>query len=146
VTRDISVIDERLESTRYPQVPAFTASDRAMIDILSVTRSGQLAVVELKADEDVHLPMQGLDYWARVRWHHQRKEFQQFGYFTEKQLSDENPLLFLVAPSLRIHPSTDTLLRYFDPQIDWTVVGLDERWRQEVKVVFRKRSRDSRHA
>ena len=53
-------IDERLDPTcLYSQVPAFSASDRAMIDVLTVTREGRLAVVELKADEDIHLPLQG---------------------------------------------------------------------------------------
>ncbi len=74
--------DERLEpDCLYSQVPAFSASDRAMIDVLDVTREGRLAVVELKADEDIHLPLQGLDYWSRVAWHHARGEFQRFGYF-----------------------------------------------------------------
>jgi hypothetical protein len=54
-------------------------------------------------------------------------------------LSEQDPLLFLVAPSLRLHPATDTLLRYFGPQIEWTMVGLEESWREEVKVMFRKR-------
>jgi hypothetical protein len=65
----------------YSQVPAFSASDRAMIDALTVTREGRLAVVELKADEDIHLPLQGLDYRSRVAWHQTRGEFQRFGYF-----------------------------------------------------------------
>lgn len=58
VVADVSVIDERLEScTPYSQVPAFSASDRAMLDVLTVTHEGRLAVVELKADEDIHLPL-----------------------------------------------------------------------------------------
>src|SRR5262249_9425923 len=65
----------------YSQVPAFSASDRAMIDVLTLSRSGRLAVVELKADEDIHLPLQGIDYWSRVAWHNARGEFQKFGYF-----------------------------------------------------------------
>src|SRR5262249_35639250 len=73
VMTDVGVIDERLESESvYSQVPAFSAADRAMIDVLTLTREGRVAVVELKADEDIHLPMQGLDYWARGRWHHGR--------------------------------------------------------------------------
>jgi hypothetical protein len=35
-----------------------------MIDVLTLTHEGRLAVVELKADEDIHLPLQGLDYSA----------------------------------------------------------------------------------
>jgi hypothetical protein len=140
VVGDVSVVDDRLESScRYSQVPAFSAADRAMIDVLTTTHAGRLAVVELKADEDIHLPLQGLDYWARVEWHHARGEFPRFGYFEGRELSAEKPLLFLVAPALHVHPSTDTLLRYLSPEIEWEFVGIDERWREGVKVVFRKR-------
>ena len=140
----IDSIDERLDPTcLYSQVPAFSASDRAMIDVLTATRQGRLAVVELKADEDIHLPLQGMDYWSRVVWHHARGEFQRFGYFPARELSAEKPLLFLVAPALHVHPATDTLLRYISPEIDWALVGIDERWRDGVRAVFRKRPGDS---
>lgn len=140
VVADVSVIDERLErASLYSQVPAFSAADRAMIDVLTTTREGRLAVVELKADEDIHLPLQGLDYWSRVEWHHARGEFPRFAYFDGRELSAEKPLLYLVAPALHVHPQTDVLLRYISPVIDWEFVGIDERWREGVKVVFRKR-------
>jgi hypothetical protein len=139
VIGDVSVIDERLDSARpYSQVPAFSAADRAMLDVLTTTRTGRLTVIELKADEDIHLPLQGLDYWSRVQWHHARGEFPRFGYFAERELSAESPLLFLVAPALHVHPTTDTLLRYISPEIEWEFVGIGERWREEVRVVFRK--------
>jgi hypothetical protein len=124
----------------YSQVPAFSASDRAMIEVLTITRDGRLAVVELKADEDIHLPLQGLDDWARVAWHHARGEFQRFGYFPGRELCADKPLLFLVAPALHVHPATDTLLQYISPEIDWALLGIDERWRERVRVVFRKRA------
>jgi hypothetical protein len=140
VVGDVSVVDDRLDTSyQYSQVPAFSASDRAMIDVLTTTHAGRVAVVELKADEDVHLPLQGLDYWSRVEWHHTRNEFPLFGYFCDKALSSEKPLLFLVAPALHVHPTTDTLLHYLSPEIEWEFVGIDERWREGVKVVFRKR-------
>jgi hypothetical protein len=140
VFRDVTTIDSRLDPAHvYSQVPAFSASDRAMIDILACTRDARLAVVELKADEDIHLPLQGLDYWARVCWHHERGEFQEFGYFRGSQLSPQKPLLFMVAPSLRVHPAVDTVLRYFSPEIEWNLIGVDERWREGVRVVYRKR-------
>jgi len=139
VFKNIASVDSRLDPTNvYSQVPAFSASDRAMIDVLARTVDGRLAVLELKADEDIHLPLQGLDYWARVQWHHSRGEFQQYGYFSGAELSSRPPLLFLVAPSLRVHPATDILLRYFSPAIEWALVGLDERWREGLRVVYRK--------
>jgi hypothetical protein len=139
ITRDVRSIDERLDPRFvYSQVPAFASTDRAMIDVLSCTLDGRLAILELKADEDIHLPLQGLDYWARVRYHQQNNGFQRNGYFAGRELSDAPPLLYLVAPALRTHPSTDTLLRYVSPQIQWTVAQIDERWRDGVRVVNRK--------
>jgi hypothetical protein len=43
-----------------------------------------------------------------------------------------------VAPALRVHPTTDTLLRYLSPRIEWTLVEVDERWRDGVRVINRK--------
>ncbi len=147
VFKNVAMVDSRLDPAHvYSQVPAFSASDRAMIDVLTCTRDGRLAVLELKADEDIHLPLQGLDYWARVLWHHRRGEFQQHGYFAGVQLSPRPPLLMLVAPSLRVHPAADTVLRYFSPEIDWTLVGVDERWRDGMRVIYRKStSRPEQH-
>ncbi len=139
VMRDVHLVDSRLGERAYSQVPAFSASDRAMIDVLGATHDGRLAIIELKADEDIHLPLQGIDYWARVVWHHARGEFQHFGYFPGEHLSPESPLLFLVAPALHVHPATDTLLRYISPEIDCELVAIDEHWRDAVKVIFRKR-------
>jgi hypothetical protein len=124
----------------YSQAPAFPASDRAMIDVLAATRNGRLAVIELKADEDIHLPLQGLDYWCRVNGHQTRGEFQTYGYFPDRELSPEPPLLFPVAPALHVHPATDTLLRYISSELQWTLLGIDERWRTGMKVIFRKHS------
>jgi hypothetical protein len=139
VVKNVASIDSRLDAAHvYSQVPAFSASDRALIDVLTCTHDARLAVLELKADEDIHLPLQGLDYWACVQWHHQRNEFQQYGYFPGLNLSTRLPQLFLVAPSLRVHPAVDIVLRYFSPEIEWHLVGLDERWRDGVKVIYRK--------
>ena len=139
VRQHAEMLDERIDARWvYSQVPAFAAGDRGMIDLLTVTRDGRLVVVELKAQEDLHLPLQGLDYWARVRWHHERKEFQKFGYFAGCELSERPPILLLVSPALHLHPATDTLLRHLHPEIEWKVLGIDERWRWGVRVLFRK--------
>jgi hypothetical protein len=139
ITRDVRAVEERLDARFvYSQVPAFASSDRGMIDVLTCTLDGRLAILELKAGEDIHLPLQGLDYWARVRYHQQEGGFVRNGYFAGRELSDAPPLLYLVAPALRTHPATDTLLRYLSPQVEWSVVQVDERWRQGVRVVNRK--------
>jgi hypothetical protein len=146
---DVSSVDAHLRVDHvYTQVPAFAAADRGMLDLLGVTDDGRLAVIELKADDDLHLALQGLDYWVRVRWHHLQNpdnvtglgEFQRHGYFGGLRLSQEAPRLYLVAPALRIHPATEVVLRYLSPRVEWILVALDERWRAKVKAVWRKRS------
>ncbi len=126
----------------YTQVPAFAAGDRGMLDLLSVNAAGRLVVLELKADEDLHLPLQGLDYWLRVR-QLQREDprtFLKHGYFPGVELSDRPPLLNLVAPALHIHPANEIVLRYFAPEVEWSLIALDEHWRERRRVIFRKHS------
>jgi hypothetical protein len=131
----------------YAQVPAIAgASDRGLLDLLGVTADGRLAVIELKADDDLQFALQGLDYWIRVRHHHQQApdaltgmgEFQRHGYFRGVELSPLPPRLYLVAPALHIHPATETVLRYFSPRVEWILLAIDERWRQQIRVVWRK--------
>lgn len=137
VVREETDVDERLDaSSLFSRVPAFSALDRAMIDGLTVTRAGRLAVVELKADQDIHLPLQGLDYSSRVAWHHARAEFQRFGYFPGHELSPQRPLLFLLAAALHVHPATDTLLHSISPEIEWVVVGIDGPQISRLRLIY----------
>jgi len=134
-----SRLDARLNPQYlYPQVPAFSAGDRGVIDLLGVTRDGRLVVIELKADEDLRLPLQALDYWLRVWRHHRQDDFPRYGYFPDVALQPNPPLLYLVAPSLRFHPTTDTLLRFFPPEAEVVRIGLAEDWRRDLQVVFRQ--------
>jgi len=137
---DIEEIEPALRADIvYSQVPAFAAGDRGMLDLLTVTQAGRLAVLELKADDSLHLPLQALDYWSRVRQLQREHAFQKHGYFPGIKLSDEPPLLYLVAPALRIHPSTDVVLRHLSPEVQWELIGLNEDWRRRRKVILRKR-------
>ncbi len=131
----------------YAQVPAIAgAKDRGMLDLLGVTADGRLAVIELKAADDLHLALQGLDYWIRVRHHHLQTgdsrssmgEFQRHGYFRGVELSPLPPRLYLVAPALHIHPATEIILHYVSPRVEWNLLALDERWRSRVRVIWRK--------
>jgi hypothetical protein len=82
--------------------------------------------------------MQGVDYWLRVRWHQAQQDFLRYGYFPGLALDPRPPLLFLVAPSLQFHPSSDTLLRYLSPEIEICRVGVSESWRRALRVVLRQ--------
>lgn len=133
----------------YSQVPALSSSERGMLDLLALDREDRLTVLELKANEDLHLPLQALDYWIRVRALNQDRRadsagrmlsaFERMGYFAGTEISPRPPRLLLAAPALRIHPANEPVLRYFSPEIDWELIALSEQWRSELKVVFRKR-------
>ncbi len=139
VQADLARIDARLDPRHlYSQVPAFAAGDRGVIDLLGVTREGRLAVVELKAVEDIHLPLQAVDYWLRVRWHLRQDDFHRYGYFTGVELQQKAPLLYLVAPGLRFHPTTEVILRYLSREVEVARVGLNENWRKGLRVVLRQ--------
>jgi hypothetical protein len=150
-----SNIDELLPNLRgdllLSQVPALASGDRGMLDLLTLDRDGRLAVIELKADEDLHLPMQALDYWIRVRALNQDRQavagnsrplsaFERQGYFARAEVSPLPPRLSLAAPALRIHPANEPVLRYLSPEVEWELIALTEHWRRELRVVFRKRS------
>ena len=121
----------------YGQVPAFTANDRAIIDLLATSRDGRLTVIELKASEDPHLPLQALDYWIRVNWHALRGEFSPLGYFPGIGLRRESPRLMLIAPALEFHPTTETILRFFSSQVQVERLGVALEWRHRVQILFR---------
>jgi hypothetical protein len=123
--RNIDLLDGRLlREPVYGQVPAFTGHDRGVLDLLAVESTGRLCVVELKASEDIHLPIQALDYWMRVAAHNERGDFARYGYFPGLRLSNEPPRIILAAPAMHFHPATHTLLRYYAPQIEVDRAGL----------------------
>jgi hypothetical protein len=133
----------------YAQVPAFSSRDRGMLDLLTLDRDGRLVVIELKADEDLHLPLQALDYWIRVRALNADRQrtagsdrplsaFEREGYFPEVEVSPQPPRLILAAPALRVHPANLPVLRYLSAEVDWELIALNEDWRHELQIVFRK--------
>jgi len=139
VLQDPARLDAQLDPRHfYSQVPALAAGDRGVIDLLGVTRRGRLVVIELKASEDIQLPMQAVDYWLRVRRHQRDGDFERCGYFVGAPPDPRPPLVWLVAPALRFLSATETLLKYLSPEIQVTRIGLNENWRRGLKVVFRQ--------
>src|SRR5262249_35076084 len=114
VREDVTRIDAMLDSRFvYAQGFANAGGEHGILDLLCVTRSGRLAIIELKASKHIHLPLQAADYWLGIRRHLEQRNFHRHGYFPGVELQSAPPLVYLVAPALRFHPSTDVLLRYF---------------------------------
>ena len=139
VLEDSSKLDAQLDPNHlYSQVPAIAAGDRRVLDLLGITRRGRLVVIELKASEDIQMPIQAVDYWLRVRRHQREGDFERNGYFAGMEIDPQPPLVWLAAPALRFHSATETLLKYLLPEIRVTRIGLNENWRRGVKVVSRQ--------
>jgi hypothetical protein len=139
VREDVTRIDARLDPRFvYAQVFANAGGEHGILDLLAITRSGRLAILELKTTEHIHLPLQAADYWLRVRRHLQQGDFARHGYFPGIELQASPPLVYLVAPALHFHPATDTLLSYFASELEIIRVGVAESWRRGLQVVMRQ--------
>ena len=132
----ITALDPSLRTIPvHSQVLSLSGRDRDSIDLLAVSHSGHLSVVELKATEDIHLPMQALDYWMRVNWHAQRGELDHL--FPGVTLRPDPPRLLLVAPAISFHSANETVLGHFSPAIDVERIGINSDWQTNLKVVLR---------
>jgi len=122
----------------YPQVPSFAGEERKIIDLLTITDSGRLAVIEIKASPDPDLPFQALDYWLAVEHHRKAGDFTANGYFRNIEIRDEPALLVVVAPLLSFHRSLERLTAFLPPELPLMQVGLNQGWKKEIKILRRK--------
>ena len=109
------------------------------IDLLALRHDGRLVVIELKVTEDREHVFQGVDYWRRVEAHRRRGHISSAKLFGDREISDESPLVYLVAPTLHFHPSFRTLAKTIAPDIEIYRFDINEDWRSGVRVVRRER-------
>ena len=57
----------------------------------------------------------------------------------DRKISNEPPLVYLVAPTLRVHPAFNTLARSIAPDIEIYRFDINEDWRAGVRVMRRMR-------
>ena len=137
--RDVSQVDFNLDPSHvYEQVITKSGGQHGILDLLAITKTKRLAILELKATENPELPLQAADYWACIRGQQAQGDLARYGYFPGMQLQSVPPIVYLVAPALRFHPTTETLLRYLSPEIQIVRVGLAENWRRALRVVLRQ--------
>lgn len=109
------------------------------IDLLALRQDGRLVVIELKVSEDREHVLQGADYWRRVEAHRRRGHIAKAKLFGARIISDESPLVYLVAPTLRVHPSFQTLACCISSDIEMYRFDINEDWRAGVRVMRRQR-------
>jgi hypothetical protein len=123
----------------YSQIPVYLGLQAGRVDILGVDREGTLVIMELKITADPNLPVQGLDYWARVVAHNKNGDFERRGYFSNVRLNRRPPKIYLVAPIFDFHDSTEKILTYINPNLEVWKIGINQDWRCGVQVLRRVR-------
>jgi hypothetical protein len=109
------------------------------IDLLALRQDGRLVVIELKVYEDREHVLQGADYWRRVEAHRRRGHIARAKLFGDLKIEDEPPLVYLVAPTLRVHPSFQKLAQCIANDIEIYRFDINEDWRAGVRVMRRMR-------
>ena len=109
------------------------------VDLLALRQDGRLAVIELKVSEAREHVLQAADYWQRVEVHRRRGHITRAKLFAERKIRNEPPLIYLVAPTLRVHPALNTLARSIAPDIEIYRFDINEDWRAGVRVMRRMR-------
>lgn len=117
VRQDVPRLDSTLNPQfAYAQILASAAGEHGILDVLSVTRTGRLAILELKTVEHPVFLLQGTKYWLRISRRLEQEDFPRYGYFPGVALHSAASVVCLVAPALRFHPATEILLRYINPR------------------------------
>jgi hypothetical protein len=137
ILRDHRALCRDFSEVIYSQVPTCLDGERKVLDLLTVTRTGRLAVIELKIQKDLDLVFQGIDYWERVEHHLRRGDFEEAGYFKGIRLADDPPLLFLVCPLFEFHRVMPVYRHYLRAKIDLRCIGINSNWREGIKILRR---------
>jgi hypothetical protein len=141
--RDVTRLDPGLRlAPLHPQFrPTHTgASDSRPIDLLAIRRDGRLVVIELKVSEDRQHILQGADYWRRTEIYRRHGHIAEAQLFGDAIISDDPPLVYLVAPTLRFHRAFNLLARAITPEIEIYRIDINENWRAGVRVMRRLRA------
>jgi hypothetical protein len=69
--------------------------------------------------------------------HHRAGYIRRARLFNEAEISDEPPLVYLVAPMLSFHRGFQTLARAITPEIEMYRFDISEDWRAGVRVTRR---------
>lgn len=107
------------------------------VDLLALRRDGRLVVIELKVSEDREHVLQGVDYWRRVEAHRRTGSLARAHLFGDAAITDEPPLVYLVAPTLSFHRAFQLLAQAIDPLIEIYRFDINEDWRAAGVRVMR---------
>lgn len=133
--RDIKQLDANLILS--PVYNQFRVA-RERIDLLALRRDGRLIVIELKVAPDREMVFQAAGYWRQIEQMRRAGVLRRARIFGDLEISDAQPLVFLVAPMLGFHRDLEFLSKTIAPEIEIYRYDLSENWRENLKVLRRK--------
>jgi hypothetical protein len=113
------------------------------VDLLALRQDGRLVVIELKTSEDREHIFQGVDYWRQIESHRRAGNIERAKLFGDKEISNEPPLVYLVAPMLSFHGKFQMFAKMLDPQIEIYRFDLNEDWRFGIRTARRLKVTDT---
>jgi hypothetical protein len=134
--RNIKLLDpELILSPVYDQLNF----DKERVDLLAIRQDGRLVVIELKTSESYEMVFQALNYWWKIESARRSGLLQKAGIFPDLEIQEQPPIIYLVAPALSFHKDLDFLASTINPEIEIFRLSLNTNWRQEIKVVERRK-------
>ncbi len=134
--KNIKLLDANLIlSPLYHQFRA----ERDKIDLLAVRKDGRLVIIELKVATDREMLFQAADYWRKIELQRRKGNLQKSKLFGDLEIADRPAIVYLVAPTLSFHRDFTFLARTISDEIEIHRFNLAENWRENLKVLERKR-------
>ncbi|MEP6902585.1 MAG: hypothetical protein ABJA66_12590 [Actinomycetota bacterium] len=134
--RNIKLLDANLFlSPLYHQFRA----ERDKIDLLALRRDGRLVIIELKVAADRESVFQAADYWRKIELQRRTGNLQKARLFGDLEISGEQTIVYLVAPTLSFHREFAFLARTISDEIEINRFNLAENWRENLKVLERQK-------
>ncbi len=113
-------------------------TSRDKIDLLALRKDGRLVIIELKVSQDREMIFQAVDYWRKIELQRQKGILNKAKIFGDKEIADKPTIIYLVAPTLSFHPSFNFLAKTISEEIEIYRFDLNEKWREDLKVLGRK--------
>ena len=134
--RNIKLLDSNLILS--PIYNQFRAS-RDKIDLLAIRKDGRLVIIELKVSTDREMIFQAVDYWRKIEHQRRAGTLDKANLFGHRKIADKPSIVYLVAPTLSYHRDFKLLANTISDSIEIFRFDLAENWREEIKVLGRKR-------
>ena len=134
--RNIKLLDANL--VLAPIYNQFRSSSDK-IDLLAIRKDGRLVIIEIKTSPDRDTIFQAADYWRKIELQRRRGVLSEARLFGSQEIADKPALIYIVAPALSFHFDFEYFARMLNPEIELWRWELHENWREEIKVIARRR-------